>query len=157
MARTKRTLKVLANPWLHLDHEDRPCCVIEREEMAGRWVGATPNVDVVGDAITVGTLAGYVGGEAAHDVTWTFSDELQDVPDTGYYRDRIREGALVLVDPSDVARLGLTQWTQDPKTGQNVRIPIAAGKSALAPNPNTAAVSTPTNPQPARHKVQEST
>lgn len=115
------TLKVYANPWLHTDSEGRPCCAVERPEAPSRWVGATLKVKAVGEAITIGTLQGFIGGEPRHDVTWTFSGEPQTVPNDGYYRDRIREGALVLVEEADAKRLGLR---------------VATGKSALAIDPS---------------------
>lgn len=117
----KDTLKVYANPWLHVDSEGRACCAVERPEAPRRWVGASPVVTAVGESVTVGSLSGYVGGEAQHDVTWTFDEGEQVVANDGYYRDRIREGALVLVNEADAKRLGLK---------------VATGKAALAPNPN---------------------
>lgn len=142
-----KTLKVYANPWLHVDHEGRACCAVEREEFSGRWVGATPKIEVVGEALTVGTLTGYATGEAQHEVTWTFSADPQDVPDSGYYRDRIREGALVLVDAADAAKLGLLRWVVGGK-----RELVPGGKGALARDPNEPKAS----PQPTRTKGQES-
>jgi hypothetical protein len=131
----KDFLKVYANPWLHVDHEGRPCCAVERTgspeiagEINGRWVGATPKVSVKGECITVGTLTGYAGADAEHEVTWDFSADVQLVPNFGaaggYYRDRIREGALVLENDADAKRLGLK---------------VSTGKSALAPDPTITA------------------
>lgn len=104
-----------------MDSEGRPCCAVERPEAPRRWVGATPKVTAVGELVTVGSLQGYVGGEARHDVAWSFSDEPQTVPNDGYYRDRIREGALILVEDADAKRLGLK---------------VPTGKAALAVDPS---------------------
>jgi hypothetical protein len=139
----KDFLKVFANPWLHVDHEGRPCCTVEREEFTGRWVGATPSISVKGEVITVGTLSGYLGGEKPNDVVWAFDPEPQTVPNTGYYRDRIKEGALVLVDASEAARLSLTHYV-----GNSLEL-VKTGKSALAKDPNA------TSAQPAPKKGQE--
>ena len=144
----KRTLKVYANPWLHVDHEGRPCCTVELEEFSGRWVGARPTITASGEALTVGGLTGYLGGDATHDVVWDFDSAPQEVPDTGYYRDRIREGALILVDASDAAKLGIQRWVVGGK-----REFVPGGKGALAKPLGETAQS----PQPTRAaKGQES-
>lgn len=138
---SKEYLRVYANPWLHVDHEGRPCCAVARTdapeipgEMRGRWVGATPKITVEGESVTVGTLTGYVGGEPSHEVEWEFTDEAQLVPNFGsaggYYRDRIREGALVLADAADAKRLGIKRWVVG---GKQELVPC--GKQALTPNP----------------------
>lgn len=119
----KDTLQVFANPWLHIDSSGRACCAVERIESPRRWVGASPVVTAIGEAVTVGSLSGYVGGEAQHDVEWKFDEEPQTVENNAYYRMQIKDGALVLVDSADASRLGLS---------------VKTGKVALAKVPQSA-------------------
>lgn len=127
-------LQVYANPWLFTDSAGRACCAVERVEAARRWVGATPIVTALGETVTVGTLTGYVGGEAQHDVVWDFSSEIQTVENNAYYRQQIKDGALVLASETDATRLGLLvktgkqALTKPPVTQAQIEKPAKKGE-----------------------------
>lgn len=116
--RSLKTLRVLPNPWLHLhpyaDGIWRPCCVVacdpvEHSPVPGRYVGAMPDVAV--ETVPAATLR--VGRSVVrtqrsrHDLYWKFATEPVEIPNTGYYRDQIRQHALVAADAETAQAAGV--------------------------------------------------
>jgi hypothetical protein len=99
MNRFLKVVRVIANPFLALDHKARPCGAFPQEPSA------------------VGTHSGYVGAridrdktvvhrskhpgdirEPLQDTVYSFSSDPQEVPTTPYYAHAIRSGALFPAD-----------------------------------------------------------
>lgn len=111
MAKKPRdTLRVLPNPFLFGGDPMCACASDPVEHIAGRYIGAVPVVTQRGEMVQVGTLSGFVGSEQ-HDVEWEFSRDAQEIPNTRYYIDRIREGALVPADAETAAKAGIKNFT----------------------------------------------
>lgn len=103
--RTK-TLRVLPNPWGHVhvyaDGVPRPCVAVQsdmHEHVAGRYIGATADAVETrpGKTVRVGSKS-VTMQSARHELHWTFATEPVELPNTGYYRDRLKEGSLVAAD-----------------------------------------------------------
>lgn len=122
-------LKVLPNPERELDAKGRPCCAVPWDPIhhsaLRRWVGAEPTITVIEKEITV-TVAGKKGRikPAKTDVTWKFSSVPVEVPNSGYYRDHVRKGALLAAD-AETARLCGVKLK---KVGKEPAPPAAGGE-----------------------------
>lgn len=96
------TIKVLPNPYLHLDENGKPAHVIPVDpttSTARAFVGAVlSNAEVV-DNYPVGELL-----SARQFNTWTFSQEPVEVLYTQYYRAAVRDGSLICADDSSAKR-----------------------------------------------------
>jgi hypothetical protein len=99
-------LRVVANPFLFGGDPLCACASDPVEHIPNRYIGAKPLVTAVGEAITVGKYTGTLGGDQ-HEVDWHFSKEVQEIPDTKYYRDRLKDGSLVPADAETAAKAGL--------------------------------------------------
>jgi hypothetical protein len=106
----RETLRVLPNPYLFGGEPLCACASDPVEHVEGRYIGARPIVTSPGETITVGTLTGTIGGER-HEVEWEFSTEVQEIPDTLYYRQMLRERALVPADAATAAKAGIKGFT----------------------------------------------
>lgn len=129
MARKKETLRVLPNPFLFGGDPLCACATDPVEHIAGRYVGATPVVTEIGETMTVGTLTGFLG-HAQHEVDWQFSDDVQEIPNTAYYRQQLKDGALVPADAETAAKAGLkfTSVEQMRAKDPNAKPVVKAGK-----------------------------
>jgi len=91
-------LWVATNPWAAIDHKGRPsgACPAEvgpRDENARSYVGARPSFgDVTRPAPRRAEL--YQRTER-RDLVWEFQREPFEVPDTSYYRRKVRERELL--------------------------------------------------------------
>src|SRR5688572_8192428 len=102
----KRTLNVLANPWIHLDHQGRPAGATPMDVGPGQkvFVGAeldTEQTQIV-DRPGRGELRSHV-----QDTVWKFSDEPAVVPATPYYIRRLRSGELLAADKQSARIAGV--------------------------------------------------
>ena len=129
MARKKDTLRVLPNPFLFGGDPLCACATDPVEHIAGRYVGATPVVTEIGETMTVGTLTGFLG-HAQHEVDWSFVDDVQEIPNTAYYRQQLKDGALVPADVETAAKAGLkfTSVEQMRAKDPNAKPVVKAGK-----------------------------
>lgn len=114
--RPSKLLRVLANPWLHIhiyaDGVPRPACAVPvdlAEHVPGptnRCVGA--RIESVVE--TQKRLTMRVGTKSVQrrpkreEIYWAFASDPETIPNTGYYRDRIQEGALIPAD-AETAKL----------------------------------------------------
>jgi hypothetical protein len=103
-----RTLRVYVNPYVHLDHEGRPCgaCPVDPAHIADRreWVGAW--LDVERTRITSEPAKGEVRAHTQQTV-FAFSQDVQELPLTHGYLDRVRTGELLAADPSTAQAAGV--------------------------------------------------
>lgn len=98
------TLRVLANPWQHLDHEGLPAgaCACDPDEH-------NPNRAFVGaklKATETRKADPKRGITARHRITFEFSDEVQEVPNTLYYRRACHRGELIAADQETAKACG---------------------------------------------------
>jgi hypothetical protein len=87
----KRVLRVIANPYLALDVDDRPSAVVQLEGVRGRYVGAELDVP---------------DSEREKKHIYRFTGQPVTVPDTAYYRRQIDDGALVPADEATAKLVG---------------------------------------------------
>jgi hypothetical protein len=104
----KDMLRVLPNPFRF---GGNPMCACASDptpevDFPRRYIGARPIVRSIGESVTVGKYRGVIGDEQ-HEVEWEFSSEVQSIPNTGYYRSVLKDGALVPADAETAAKAGL--------------------------------------------------
>lgn len=105
-------LLVLPNPGHTKDHLGRPACAIPADPLEHtsfrRWIGAKPKTSVKRPKVTRmigGQLTTLV--EADYDIEWEFSATPVEIPNTGYYRDRLKEGSLLPADEATAKAAGI--------------------------------------------------
>ncbi len=122
MSITVRTLWVLPNPWAAIDHLGRPAAAVpvdpvDHDPHNRRWVGATCEAKLVKPAQRqrIGSQI-VVVAEAEYDLEWTFTDAPVRLPNTPYYRERVKRGELLAADKATAAacNVKLAKF-QDPK------------------------------------------
>lgn len=114
-------MKVATNPHLVVDHVGRPCgaCPIDPRDPRYYDPAKPKNPEVrgwVGARLESGPKLlrkGLEKGDASdpsdrHDITFEFRREPFDIPDTRFYRDRIKEGALLAADEATARICGVT-------------------------------------------------
>lgn len=98
------TLRVLANPWLHLDHEGQPAgacpCDPDEHTPERRFVGAKLQAKLLREADLEKRQL------ARHRITFAFDESAQDVPNTAYYRATVNSGELIAADPATAKLCG---------------------------------------------------
>lgn len=109
-----KTLRVYANPYLHLDHEGQPAgacpCDPDEHTPERRFVGAKLKADLIRKADK------SKGISAKHRISFEFSDEAQTVPDTAYYRAAVNSGELIAADLDTAKACGFVEKSfRDPK------------------------------------------
>lgn len=117
--RPSKLLRVLANPWLHIhiyaDGIARPVCAVPVDMVehvpgpTNRCVGARIESVVETqkrETMRVGTKL-VQRKPKREEIYWTFATEPESIPCTGYYRDRIREGALIPADAESAKLAGV--------------------------------------------------
>ena len=109
-----KTLRVLANPWHHLDHEGMPagaCACDPNEHNPNRaFVGAKLSAEETRKAMP------EKGITARHRVTFEFSEEAQELPNTEYYRRAVNSGELIAADAETAKLCGFKRdGFSDPK------------------------------------------
>lgn len=150
-----KTLSVLPNPWAAIDHQGRPsgvvlCDPVEHVPTRGdeprRFVGAT---------MAARMLREFPPGDPRsneQDTTWTFVTEPVALPNTGYYRERIRSGELIAADSktsrvagqknfvppatalADARTAAIANWERDVGTPGAFAM-LEAERAAAAPQP----------------------
>ena len=109
------TLKVLPNPWAHVDHLGAPAGACPRDLVndpsAGRWVGA--KIDEELTVITRPEKKGELRNGQQRTV-WCFSAQPVEVPHSAYYRRKVKRGELFAADEATAKACGVKH--QDPKT-----------------------------------------
>lgn len=165
-----KMLRVATNPYLHVDHLRRPCASCPADPKDPRyfdaakdrnlevrgWVGAR----LAGDPPLLrkggGRGAGPADPSPRHDVTFEFRFATFEIPETRFYLDRIREGALLPADeatakaakvrfvPVEQAREAArraagsdqpVQWIDPPPAPSAEQIDVAAKKPEAATDP----------------------
>lgn len=115
MAVQRKKLRVLPNPWLHIDEKGRPAGLCRLEQPNNRhvfvhgWVGATvATVTEVEPAKRV-TIGGRTFEQKAgiHYLTFAHSDEPVTVDNTQYYRKRVACGDLIAFDVETAKACGI--------------------------------------------------
>lgn len=108
-----KSLLVLPNPWAAIDHQGRPSGVVmcdpvehvpTRDGEPRRFVGA--HLDPVKTRMT----REFARGDARsneQDTVWVFATKPVDLPNTPYYRERIRHGELIAADEKTARVAGL--------------------------------------------------
>lgn len=116
--RSTKTLRVLANPWLHIhvyaDGVPRPVAAVavdmaEHVPAPNRYVGARPaNAVELQKQVSqrIGTKT-VIAQRARHDLCWTFATEPEVIPNTAYYRDRLRSRELIAADADTAKAAGI--------------------------------------------------
>jgi hypothetical protein len=94
-----RTLRVVANPFVSLDHEGNPAGAFPVEGTPGAYIGAVPKHDIKPRS------AAFLGRDIT--TAWEFQSDEVEVPDTPYYRGGIRDGALLPVDEYTAKKAGV--------------------------------------------------
>lgn len=110
------TLSVFANPWTYIDEHGRPmgvCTVDVNQHVAERrWVGARMGAELLEKAV-VERVRGrtHEVRHARHKLHIEYALEPEEVPNTAYYREQIRTGALFAADAKSAAVSGLLTFT----------------------------------------------
>jgi len=122
-----KRLKVLPNPWSCIDHLGRPCGVVpcdpvEHVQAQRRWVGAKPKAVQTAPRVAhmVKTTL-VVVQEAQHDLTWSYSTEPVEVPNTPYYRERVKQGDLIAADLATANACNLKRFTNPALHERNLK------------------------------------
>jgi hypothetical protein len=106
------TLSVFANPWTYIDEHGRPmgvCMVDVNQHVAERrWVGARIGAEQVAKAV-VQVVKGrsHETAPARHKLHIEYDTEPTSIPNTAYYRERIRTGDLFAADAQTATVAGL--------------------------------------------------
>lgn len=97
-----KTLRVLPNPYLHLDHEGRPSSAVPVDP------GHNPGRAWVGAHLCVTVLTKDKQGFATDQDTWFEFDlaEPAEVPNTHYYAHAVRHGQLIAADEATARTVG---------------------------------------------------
>jgi hypothetical protein len=102
------TLRVYPNPYVHLDHEGRPAgaCPVDPAHQPDRraWVGAS--LDREKTVITDEPQAGERRSPTQVTV-FAFACEVQELPASAYYLDRLRDGELIAADAATARMAGV--------------------------------------------------
>jgi hypothetical protein len=114
-----KMLVVATNPYRTVDHLGRPCCACPIDPRDPRYYdpGKASSAEVrghVGAQLNRSPALlreGAENGDASDpskrwDVTWQFKRTPFQIPDTRFYRDRIREGALLAADAATAQACG---------------------------------------------------
>ena len=105
-----RPLVVWPNPFHALDHKGRPACAVrlDPDVSAGerRYIGAACKAELLRKFTDEDHPGAAVADDHAghYDVTFDFEFAPVEVPDTGYHRDRIRDGELIPGNKSSARR-----------------------------------------------------
>lgn len=111
----QKKLRVLPNPWLHIDEKGRPAGLVRLEQPTNGtaihgWVGATvASVDEIEPAKRV-KVAGRVF-EQKHAIeyrTFNHADQPVTVDNTPYYRKRVWSGDLIAFDQATATACGIS-------------------------------------------------
>ena len=103
----KRTLSVLPNPWLYIDHKGRPAARVAVEQP----VNGTYDPRTVGSSIAAAQLVSAARKDAPlsqdiHDLEIQYSKEPVEVRNTPYYRRAVMDGELVAADRDSFVAAG---------------------------------------------------
>lgn len=113
----QKTLRVLPNPYCHLDEYGRPCgaCPMEVNERAPArsYVGATLKAKETRAAKTApmrsasGEVKMMMTDAAEHEVWFEFGTDVVTVENTAYYRLAIQNGEILAADQATAKAAGL--------------------------------------------------
>jgi hypothetical protein len=116
MAVQRKKLRVLPNPWLHIDEKGRPAGTVRLEQPGDGsfihgWVGA--NVATVTEVEPAKRIKveGRVFEQkpGIHYVTFRHSEEAVTVDNTPYYRKRVFSGDLIAFDEATAIACGISK------------------------------------------------
>lgn len=120
-------LMVLPNPWTFIDHLGRPagtcpCDPFEHRPNPGAKVGARVSEVKVQRAQQTRRIGGRETVAVPGDFypIWEFETEPVRLPNTGYYRDRIRERELIPTDQRTAALAGV-EWREPSELLDEIR------------------------------------
>ncbi len=104
-----RTLNVVANPWMHIDSQGRPAgaCPMDLPPGVQGFVGAS-----VSREHTKILRKGSHYQDHVQDTVWEFDLSPQVVPDTPYYRGRLRTGEILPADEKAARAAGHASFTK---------------------------------------------
>lgn len=110
------TLSVFANPWTYIDEHGRPvgvCMVDVNQHVAERrWVGARVGAELLEKAqVEVVRGRTHETRSARHKLHIEYATEPEEVPNTAYYRERVRTGDLFAADAKTALVSGLLAFT----------------------------------------------
>ena len=107
-------IRVLANPYAHLDHEGRPAGVVMLDPVEHHAYGGDGEARrFVGAAIDLSKTEVYQRAAASsaqsdlQDTVFAFSGDVQDLPMTQYYLSAIRSGELLAADEATAEHAGI--------------------------------------------------
>jgi hypothetical protein len=111
MRRSKKMLSVVPNPYLVLDHEGRPSCVVRYDPAFGRkgevtYVGATLAREKISRDDTQGRHD-LDDRHALWDITYKYSMTPLSIENTDYHLARIREGSILAADEATAKFAGV--------------------------------------------------
>lgn len=121
-----RTLSVVANPWLHIDVQGRPCAACPMDVPPGRkaFVGARVSPELTKILKKGNPLAGQ---DHVQDTVWEFDLSPQTVPDTPYYRHCLRTGEILPADEKAAQAAGHAKFVKpDVALAEARKVAIAA-------------------------------
>jgi hypothetical protein len=108
------TLRVFPNPWTHIDQFGNPagtcpCDAFEHNPTPGARVGAHIAEAKLVRKGEVRTIAGKATVAIPHDhqVRWEYSADAVTLPNTAYYRERVREADLIAADEATATVCGI--------------------------------------------------
>lgn len=109
------TLRVYANPWTYIDEHGRPMGVVmvdvNNHVNDRRWVGARLGAEEIEKA-QVQVVKGRESETrpARHKLHLEVAPEGEEVPNTAYYRERIKNGELFAGDAQTASVAGLKEF-----------------------------------------------
>src|SRR5690242_46357 len=98
------TLRVFANPWTYIDEHGRPVgvCMVDVNHHVpdpSRFVGARRVAELLEkERVEVVKGREHTTKAARHKLHIEYATEAEEVPNTAYYRERIRGGELFAAD-----------------------------------------------------------
>lgn len=103
-----RILNVVPNPWIHIDHQGRPAgaCPMDTAPGSKAFVGA--RVSHTKTQILSKGIRGIQ--DSVQDTVWEFDLAPQPVPDTPYYRTRLRCGEVLPADEAASRAAGHSEF-----------------------------------------------
>lgn len=111
----RKTLKVLPNPWTHIDEKGRPAGAVIVEQPSNgtfdrRWVGASFTAKDVQAAKRV-SIAGrtFEQSPAIHEHEWDHASDPVSVANTQYYRKCVFRGDLIAADEATAMACGIAK------------------------------------------------
>ncbi len=115
MAVQRKKLRVLPNPWLHIDEKGRPAGTVRLEQPGNGtfihgWVGAKVATVTEIEAPKRVTVEGRIFEQrmGVHYITFAHADEPVTVDNTPYYRKRVFSGDLIAFDEATALACGIS-------------------------------------------------